>query len=417
MGNVENAIEKLKKYNQEHVIEIMNSFTEEEKEAISEQILDMNFDTIKSLYDELSKDDSKFGNNIEPIHALRKEKISEEELEKITNLGEDIIKSGKFAVATMSGGQGTRLGYNHPKGTFKIDVEPSPKYLFEIVCDTLKRANKKYGVIIPWYIMTSEDNNDEIIEFFEEQNYFGYPKESIKFFKQGQMPLISEDGKLLVGENKLIKEASDGNGGIFSSMAKSGCLADMEKKGVKWLFIGSIDNVLLKMADPCLIGLAEERGVKIATKSVVKNSPTERVGVICKQDGKVGVMEYSEIPKEYSEAVDEDGELVYGESHIMCNLFNMDILKELADKKLAYHKAHKKNSFIDKNGNVIKPEEPNSYKFEMFIFDSFEYVNDIAILRGKREVDFAPVKNKEGNDSPETARELYNNYWKNVRGE
>ena len=417
MGNVENAIEKLKKYNQEHIIKIMENFTNEEKEALASQVLDMNFDTIKSLYDELSKDDSRFGNNIEPIHALRKEKISDEELKKIEELGENIIKSGKFAVATMSGGQGTRLGYNHPKGTFKIDVEPQPKYLFEIVCDTLKRANTQYGVVIPWYIMTSEDNNDEIIDFFEHNNYFGYPKEDVMFFKQGQMPLISEDGKLLVGENKLIKEASDGNGGIFSSMGKYGCLADMEKRGVKWLFIGSIDNVLLKMVDPYLIGLAEERNVKIATKSVLKNSPSERVGVICKQDGKVAVMEYSEIPAEYAEAVDEDGELIYGESHIMCNLFSLEILKELATKKLAYHKAHKKNSYLDENGNVVKPEEPNSYKFEMFIFDSFEYVNDIAILRGKREVDFAPVKNKEGNDSPETARELYNNYWKNVQGE
>lgn len=412
MESVEKAIEKLNEYGQEHVVQIMNRFTEEEKEKISEQILDMNFDTIKSLYDELSKDEARFGNDIEPIQALRKDKISEEELKRITTLGEDVIKSGKFAVATMSGGQGTRLGFNKPKGMFKIEVEPEPKYLFEIVCDTLKRANKEYGVTIPWYIMTSQENNDDIVEFFKEQDYFGYPSTEVFFFKQGQMPLISEDGKLLVGENKLIKEASDGNGGIFHSMKISGALDDMEKRGVKWLFIGSIDNVLLKMADPCLIGLAEERGVKIATKSVVKNSPSERVGVICKQGGKVAVMEYSEIPEEYSEAVDEDGELVYGESHIMCNLFRLDLLKEIADMKFAYHKAHKKNSYLDLDGNVVKPEEPNSYKFEMFIFDSFEAVNDIAILRGKREDDFAPVKNKEGNDSPETARNLYNDYWR-----
>ena len=145
----------------------------------------------------------------------------------------------------------------------------------------------------------------------------------------------------------------------------------------------------------------------------MKNGPHERVGVICKKDGKVGVIEYSELSKELAEAVDEDGDLTYGESHIMCNLFNIEILKKLATVTLPYHKAHKKNSYLNEDGELVVPTEPNSFKFETFIFDSFNYVNDIAILRGTREVDFAPVKNKDGVDSPETARVLYNNYWAN----
>lgn len=407
-------IEKLEKYGQEHILEIMKNFSDEEKAALATQIEEMDLENVKHLYDEINKSVINFGNvDIEPISALKKNKLPDEVLEEIDSLGRNVIYSNQFAVATMSGGQGTRLGYSKPKGTFKIDVSPKPKYLFEIVCDTLKRANKKYDVTIPWYIMTSVENNDEIIEFFEENNYFGYPKEDIMFFKQGQMPLIDEEGRLLIGENKLIKEASDGNGGIFKSMAVHGCLADMEKRGVKWLFIGSIDNVLLKMVDPTLIGLAEQRGVKIATKSVLKNNPKERVGVICKKNGKVGVIEYSEIPDKLASAVDEDGDLTYGESHIMCNLFNIEILKKLATVTLPYHKAHKKNSYLDSKGNLIVPEEPNSYKFETFIFDSFNYVDNIAILRGIREIDFAPVKNKDGVDSPETAKKLYDEYWKN----
>ena len=290
---IEEAITKLKKYDQEHIADIMEKFTEEEKEKIANQIMNMDFDKVIDLYKSLTQNEVQIGKNIEPICALKKNKLTDEELEQINDIGKNIIISNKFAVATMSGGQGTRLGYSRPKGTFKIDVSPKPKYLFEIVCDTLKRTNKKYDVIIPWYIMTSEDNNDEIISFFEENKYFGYPKEYIKFFKQGQMPIIDENGKLIIGENKLIKEASDGNGGIFKSMGTSGCLDDMEKRGIKWLFIGSIDNVLLKMADPTLIGFAEESNVQIATKSILKNAPKERVGVICKKDGKVGVIEYS----------------------------------------------------------------------------------------------------------------------------
>lgn len=415
MGKIEEMIKKLDKYDQGHIVKIIEQLTEEEKEKLAEQVERLDFENLNNLYKELSKEEINLGKVIEPISALKKNKIDATELEEMNDLGKNIIRLNQFAVATMSGGQGTRLGYSKPKGTFKIDVDPEPKYLFEIVCDTLKRANKEFGVVIPWYIMTSEDNNDDIIEFFEEHNYFDYPKKDVMFFKQGQMPLIDEKGKLLMGENKMIKEASDGNGGIFKSMAINGCLADMEARGVKWLFIGSIDNVLLKMADPTLIGLAEDRGVDIATKSVLKNSPHERVGVICKKDGQVGVIEYSEIPAELAEAVDEDGDLIYGESHIMCNLFSMNILKKLANVTLPYHKAHKKNSYLDENGNIVKPEEPNSYKFETFIFDSFNYVNDIAVLRGTREVDFAPVKNKEGVDSPATAKELYNNYWKNNR--
>lgn len=413
MKNFEETIEKLNKYGQTHIVKIMEKLTEEEKEKLSSQIQKLDFENIKNLYNELTKEEVNVGKKIEPISALKKNKLTDEQLEEIDSLGKNIIASNQFAVATMSGGQGTRLGYSKPKGTFKIDVDPEPKYLFEIVCDTLKRANKLFDVVIPWYIMTSEENNDEIVEFFEEHNYFDYPKKDVMFFKQGQMPLIDEKGKLLISENKMIKEASDGNGGIFKSMSINGCLADMEKRGVKWVFIGSIDNVLLKMADTTLIGLAEERGVEIATKSVLKNDPHERVGVICKKDGQVGVIEYSELSKKLAEAVDEDGDLVYGESHIMCNLFSINILKKLAEVTLPYHKAHKKNSYLNEDGELVVPEEPNSYKFETFIFDSFNYVDDIAILRGSREIDFAPVKNKEGVDSPETAKELYNNYWKN----
>jgi len=413
MIGFEKTVEKLNKYGQGHIVKIMEKLTEEEKKELANQVERLDFENLTNLYKELTKEENNIGKVIEPISALKKNKLTEEELEEINDLGKNIIVSNQFAVATMSGGQGTRLGYSKPKGTFKIDVDPKPKYLFEIVCDTLKRANKHFDVVIPWYIMTSEDNNDDIIEFFEEHNYFDYPKDCVMFFKQGQMPLINEQGKLLMGENKMIKEASDGNGGIFKSMDINGCLADMEKRGVKWLFIGSIDNVLLKMVDPTLIGFAEAKGVEIATKSVVKNSPHERVGVICKKDGQVGVIEYTELPTELAEAVDDEGDLIYGESHIMCNLFSMSILKKLAKVTLPYHKAHKKNSYLNENCELVVPEEPNSFKFETFIFDSFNYVDDIAILRGTREVDFAPVKNKEGVDSPETARKLYNEYWKN----
>jgi len=219
-------------------------------------------------------------------------------------------------------------------------------------------------------------------------------------------------GKCLFGKDFKIKEASDGNGGVFSSLRTTGMLDNMKKRNIKWIFIGGVDNVLLKMADITLLGMAIEKNVEIASKSIVKANPHEKVGVFCKMNNHPKVIEYTELSKDMAEAVDENGNLLFGESHIMCNLFSINAIEKISKEPLIYHSAIKKNSYIDKEGKEIIPEEPNSYKFEAFIFDSFEIFNDIAILRGKREDDFAPVKNKEGVDSPETAQKLYEDFWK-----
>lgn len=303
------------------------------------------------------------------------------------------------------------FGHNGPKGTFRLDVYGKGKYLFEILAENLKEANRKYEVIIPWYIMTSKENNEETVSFLEKNNYFGYDKKSVIIFTQSELPLVDTEGKLLMNKEKKIKEASDGNGGTYSSLRRSGCLADMKERGIKWIFIGGVDNVLLKMVDVMLLGMAIKQNVQIASKSVVKANPHEKVGVFCKMNGHPKVIEYAELPEKMAEEVDQDGELKYGESHIMCNLYTIDAIEKVSKEHLMYHCAFKKNSYIDENGREVIPEKPNSYKFESFIFDAFEFFDDIAILRGKREDDFAPVKNKDGVDSPKTAKELYEKYW------
>lgn len=305
-------------------------------------------------------------------------------------------------------------GHPLPKGTYKIDIGKNGKYLFEVIVDTLTRANKKYNVVIPWYIMTSKENNKDTVEFLEEKDYFGYPKEYTYIFEQGELPLITEQGKLILNRQGLIKEASNGNGGIFNSMLKKGVIADMEKRGIEWVFIGSVDNILLKYVDSLLLGLTVSQGNEIGTRTVLKRDPEERVGVLCKQNNKIKVIEYTELPKEIACIKDDDGELVFGESHIMCNLFSLNAIKRASTKELEYHIAFKKADYLDKAGNFVKATVPNAYKFEQFIFDSFKLFDNISILRGKREEDFAPVKNMVGEDSPETAKKLYENYWKNV---
>lgn len=257
--------------------------------------------------------------------------------------------------------------------------------------------------------MTSKENHKETLTFFEKNHYFGYPKESIQFFIQGEMPLLGKDEQFLLNKEGTIQFASDGNGSIYRSMKKSGILEDMKQKQIEWVYISSVDNILLQMVEPVLLGLTIKQKNEIASKTIVKNSPEEKVGVFCKKNGKPSVIEYTELPKEMAEMRDENGELIFGESHIMCNLFSIQAIEKIAEKVLPYHIALKKiNHYIE--GKLVEETNPNSYKFEQFIFDSFPFFENITLLRGKREEDFAPVKNKEGNDSPKTAIQLYNQH-------
>ncbi len=411
MDKKKDTIEILKKYNQEHIIKLLEKLDRTKQNELIEQIQKIDLNQIMELYNNTKKEIEYKESKIEPLKYLDKAKLTEAQKSKFDKLGEEIIKNNQYTVVTMAGGQGTRLGHTGPKGTFKLDVYGKGKYLFEILVEDLKLANQKYGVTIPWYIMTSRENNKETVDFLEKHHYFGYDAKFVKIFMQSELPIVDEQGKLLVSKDLKIKEASDGNGGTYSSLRASGCLADMKEKGIKWIFIGGVDNALLKMADVTLIGIAISENVQIASKSIVKNNPFEKVGVFGRMNGHPKVIEYSEMPEEMAKEVDQNGELKYGEAHIMCNLYTIEAIEKISKETLIYHSAHKKNSYIDENGKEIIPTEPNSYKFEAFIFDAFEFFDNIAILRGKREDDFAPVKNKEGVDSPKTAKELYEKFW------
>lgn len=408
MENESIAIEILKKHKQEHIINWMNKLNSEKKEKLINQILTLNIDQVVDLYCNLSKTFEIGNKKIEPIQANDISKFTEEQFITYKSIGENIIKNNEYAVITMAGGQGTRLGHTGPKGTFKISLNNGEKYLFQIIVEALQKANQKYGVTIPWYIMTSEENNTDTLEFLKDNNYFGYPENLVKLFKQGKAPLISTDGKLLIGKDKLIKEASDGNGSIYASLKKDGILDEMKSQNIKWVFVGGVDNILLRIVDPLLLGVTITEGNKIASKSVKKANPKERAGVFCKIDNAPGIIEYSELPEEMAEQRNADDELVFGDVNILSHLFSIDALEELSTAKLPYHIAEKLSDYLDENGNLVKPTEKNIYKFESFIFDAFSKYNEMSILRVSREEEFAPIKNATGNDSPETAIALYN---------
>ena len=406
----ENIERKIRRYGQEHLLDYYEKLPEGElKEKFEKQLENIDFELIDSLYRNTTKEVKNDDVTIEPIEYWDKERLGGK-YDFYEEIGIEAIKKGKLAAVTMAGGQGTRLGHDGPKGTYDIGLD-SHKCLFELLCDGLKEANKKYEVTVPWFIMTSEENNEQTQDFFKQNRYFGYEK-NVFFFTQGQLPMVDTEGKILIAENGLIKEAADGHGGVYESIVKSGMLDKMKELGVEWVFIGGVDNCLVRMVDPVLMGLAIYKEVTGAGKSVVKANPQEKVGAFCKKNGKPNVIEYSEITPEMAEARDAAGELLYGESHILCNLFNISAIERMGNTPLPYHSAFKKATYIDKDGNKVVPDSPNAYKFEAFLFDAFQDLDDMVVLRVKREEEFAPVKNATGVDSPETARDLYNKFHK-----
>ena len=405
--------EKLKKYGQEHLLMCYDDMNEEEKAELINQIENIDFDLMNELYESTKKPLDLTDMAIEPIEHTDKSKLTVAEREAYEEKGIQAIKDGKFAVVTMAGGQGTRLGHSGPKGTYIFDPENN-KSIFEALCDTLKEGWKKYGTVIIWYVMTSRENNKATVEFFEEHDYFGYPKDSVKFFIQGELPMLDMNGKILLEENGLVKQAANGHGGTLHSMEKCGVIQEMKDNGIEWVFINGVDNVLVKPVDPLLIGMSITSKVLGAVKSVEKTDPKEKVGVFCRKNKKVGVVEYTEISEEMANLRDDYGSLVYGDANAIFHLYNIKGLEKVSEVKLPYHIAVKKANYLDKDGNVVKAEKPNAYKFEMFIFDSYEMFDDVVVLRVKREEEFAPIKNKEGVDSPETARKLYKDYFAKV---
>lgn len=408
---METIKELLNKYNQQHLLKFYEELSENEKEQLLKDIETIDFEQMKSLNN--IENTISLEQDIKPVSAAKIENYSEAQIDELKVTGRRIIENGRYALITMAGGQGTRLGHSGPKGTYSLKLKDKERYIFEIFIDYLKQAKSKYNVYIPWYIMTSKDNNDETVAFFEKHNYFGYPKEKVTFFMQGELPITDMEGNILLESKSKILKAADGNGGVFNALTK--VLPNMKMQGIEWVLITGIDNILVNVADEFYIGLVSSENKLNGVKSVAKKTPEEKVGVFCKRNGKPSVIEYSEMNDQMKYDTDENGDLKYVESNIVNHLLNIKILENIQNNKMPIHKAIKKMRYIDKQGNIQNPLEPCLIKYEAFIFDYFNEVEEVTIYRVEREKEFAPVKNKEGVDSPQTAIELYNNlYFKGV---
>lgn len=396
----------LYEYSQEHLLRYFNELSDEKKESLLEQILSIDFDLIASLYRKTTNHGMNENHqDLQPLIAYEWDDIESEDKRRLYDIGLEKIKEGKVAVVLLAGGQGTRLGCSGPKGTFDIGL-PSHKSLFQLQCERLINISRKCGMYINWYIMTSHENHDETVQFFDDNKYFNYPKENITFFKQGMLPAIDCNGKIFLQERGKVSMSPNGNGGCFLALKDKGILTEMKDKGIEWIFINGIDNALVKVADPYFLGFTVETGLSSGSKVVAKKCPDEKTGILCYQDGRPAIVEYSELPVELAQKKDGDGNLIYDNANIINHLLKLEVIEEFFNYEIPFHVAHKKIPYININGDIEYPKEPNGYKFESFIFDIFSYISDMAALKVRREEEFAPVKNKEGEDSPFTSKNL-----------
>ncbi|MFA6753359.1 MAG: UTP--glucose-1-phosphate uridylyltransferase, partial [Bacilli bacterium] len=363
---------KLIKYEQEHLLNFYDELNEEEKKHLINQIESIDFELLTDLKKIINKKKKK--DRFEPIPNYKTN-------EEYYNIGLEEIKKGYYAVVTMAGGQGTRLGFDGPKGTYILKYGIN-KSLFEIQCDRLKNIYNKTDIYVPWYIMTSQTNNKATIDFFKKHNYFNYPKDKVEFFTQDELPMIDTNGKIIMDSKFNIKMGANGSGGVFLALFKSGILDKMKKNNIKWIYIGGIDNILSQIDNPDLIGLAIKNNYLITTKTTPKLYPEEKVGVFAYRNNKPSVLEYIEINEEMNNKRDKDGNLLYKDVHTIINLLHISVLNKIADKSLPYVPAFKKTEYLNDQGEIITPEKENAYKFETFIFDGFSYVDKIGLIQG-----------------------------------
>lgn len=401
MNNIRYIYKKLLDVGQEELALHLNPISEEEQNILISEIKNIDFDNLYKIWND-SKitviDDPEV--DYQPIESVSFNEIPKAEYEKI---GINIISQNKAAVVIMSGGMGSRLGYNGAKGTFMLTERKS---VFNIHIDYVLKISKKSNYFPLVLIMTSALNHEEIIDFFKKNNYFSYPKEKIIFFTQGEIPAFDEKGHILLSSKNKILTTPDGNGGIFKALKKSGLIKKMLEEKIKWLHVVGIDNVLTKPLDPYFLAFSETNNFDISSKSVKRDSYDEKVGLIVKKNSKPTIVEYTELPEVLRFSKNDKGDFIFNNANIASHLFKIEKLYEFLDKDLPFHRAHKILNYF-RYGKYYEPDKPNAYKLEQFLFDIFPMFSEMGVYQVDRETEFSPLKNKEGKDSIKTAKESY----------
>jgi UDP-N-acetylhexosamine pyrophosphorylase len=387
--------------NQKYIKAMMEKNTTEQNEKLTKRLEEIDFSVLEHIE---RKETVNERGVFAPLDAVEVSEIEARGAE-FKELGLKAIREGKVGAVLLAGGQGTRLGLDRPKGTLNIGVAKE-LYLFEQLLRNLMDVTDEAGVYVPLYIMTSNINNADTTAFFEEHDYFGYPKDYVKFFVQEMVPACDYEGRIYMESQTEVAMSPNGNGGWFSSMVNAGLLSDIKERGIEWINVFAVDNCLQRIADPMFVGATIAYGCESGAKVVRKAAPDERVGVLCTEDGKPSIAEYYEMTEEMATARKENGDLKYGFGVILNYLFSEKKLEQIAEARMPIHVVEKKIPYMDVDGTFVKPEQPNGYKFETLVLDMVHMMDDCIPYEVVREREFAPIKNLHGVDSLDSAREL-----------
>ena len=399
--NYQEAYKKLEEYGQLHVLKYYEELSKEEQEALLAQIEQTDF-AVLALCEK--KETLNPRGKIEPIEVMELAEI-EEKKEEYTKIGLEAIKAGKVGAVLLAGGMGTRLGSDAPKGVYNIGLTKDV-FIFQRLVENLLDVVHQAEAWIPLYVMTSDKNHDTTVAFFEEKDYFGYNADYVTFFMQDMAPASDYNSKVYMEAKNKMSTSPNGNGGWFLSMVKWGVADKMRKAGVEWLNVFAVDNVLQRIADPCFVGATIATDSAVGAKVVAKNAPDEKVGAMCLEDGRPSIVEYYDMTQELMDAKNEKGAPAYHFGVILNYLFRVKDLEEIVARKLPLHVVEKKIPYLNEQGEPVKPEEPNGYKFEQLVLDMIHELDSCLPYEVVRNREFAPIKNKTGIDSVESARKL-----------
>ena len=401
---------KLAKTGQEQVLRFASQLSPAQKQKLAGQLSALDLDHISQLAQEYvrNKPHVALPNDIQPVKAYPRNAGPEQQKLYVDaeKRGWELLKAGKVGAFLVAGGQGTRLGYDGPKGEYPVTPIKN-KPLFQVFAEQLLAWSRDSGKTIPWYIMTSDVNDAATRAFFQKHKHFGYDPAAIFFFEQGMMPAFSMNGELLLAAKDSLALSPDGHGGSLRALHRSGALADMKKRGIEHLSYFQVDNPIVHTIDPLFIGLHDISGSEMSSKTIPKAHPLEKVGNFCVADGVVQVIEYSDLPESLAKQTDSKGHLKFNAGSIAIHALRVSFIERLnsgGQLELPWHRAEKKVPYMDASGNEIKPEKPNAVKLEQFVFDAIPLAKNAIVYTTSRAEEFSPVKNATGDDSPTTSR-------------
>lgn len=398
---LEQAKEKLVKFGQEHVLKYYEELSAAEQQALLAQIAATDMKILEACK---HKEDLAQKGAITPLAAMQLSEI-EANKESFVATGIEAIKAGEVGAVLLAGGMGTRLGSDNPKGMYNVGVTRE-LYIFECLINNLLDVVRQADAWVHLFVMTSDKNNDATVQFLKEHDYFGYNSEYVHFFMQEMAAATDYNGKIYLEEKGKLSTSPNGNGGWFISMEKAGLLEMVHSAGIRWLNVFAVDNVLQRIADPCFVGATIQKDCAVGSKVVRKSAPDEKVGVMCLEDGKPSIVEYYELTEELMNAKDENGDPAYNFGVILNYLFRVNDLEKMMEGNMPLHIVEKKIPYLDEAGELVKPEEPNGYKFESLVLDMIHQLDSCLPFEVVRSKEFAPIKNKTGVDSVESARAL-----------